>query len=98
MNVSAVYERVSGFVEKKVGDEMILVPLSNQVAQMSEVFTLNELGAFVLEQLNGTITLSEVVKQVINNYDVAEQTVISDVEDFVIVALSKGVIREVEQD
>lgn len=96
MDMTTVYERVPGFVEKKVGDEMILVPISNQVAQMSEVFTLNDLGAFLLDQLDGHISLGDLVNRVIINYDVDEQTVVSDVDDFVNVALVKGVIRVVQ--
>lgn len=97
MDMNTVYERMPGFVEKKVGDEMILVPISNQVAQMSEVFTLNDLGAFMLEQFDGHISMHDVVERVTNNYDVDEQTVVSDVDEFVTLALCKGVIRVVQQ-
>lgn len=92
MNVSAVYERVSGFVEKKVGDEMILVPISNQVAQMSEVFTLNELGAFVWQHIDGVKSMQDIVNEVLKLYESTEQIVISDVSDFVTGALNKGLI------
>ncbi len=92
MNVSAVYERVSGFVEKKVGDEMILVPISNQVAQMSEVFTLNELGAFIWQHIDGVKSMQDIVNEVLKLYESTEQIVISDVSDFVKGALNKGLI------
>lgn len=92
MILTEVYTKTTGFVEKQIGDETILVPLSNQVAQMSEVFTLNELGTFIWQHIDGIKSMQDIVNEVLKLYESTEQIVISDVSDFVTGALNKGLI------
>jgi methyltransferase-like protein len=92
MIFTEVYAKTTGFVEKQVGDETILVPLSNQVAQMSEVFTLNELGSFIWQHIDGVKNVQDIINEVLKNYDSTEQIVINDVVEFVKRALNKGLI------
>ena len=40
----------SKFVTRTVGDELVIVPLSGNVAQMNRLFTLNETGKFIWEK------------------------------------------------
>lgn len=95
MRLTDVYAKTPGFVEKQIGEDTILVPISNQVAQMSEVFTLNELGTFIWQRIDGNKNIQAIVDDVLNNYDATEQIVISDVSDFVTAALNKGVIVQI---
>ena len=92
MDMNVVYAKSEGFVEKQVGEELILVPISNQVANMKEVFTLNELGCFLWNHFDGITTIGKIIESIINQYDVDEHILISDVNDFVGVALNKRVI------
>ncbi len=92
MIFTEVYAKTTGFVEKQVGDETILVPISNQVAQMSEVFTLNELGSFIWQHIDGVKNVQDIINEVLKNYDSTEQIVITDVVEFVKRALNKGLI------
>lgn len=92
MIFTEVYAKTTGFVEKQVGDETILVPISNQVAQMSEVFTLNELGSFIWQHIDGVKNVQDIINEVLKNYDSTEQIVINDVLEFVKRALNKGLI------
>ena len=48
MNLQTLHELKSRFVARNVGNELILVPLTANVAQMNELFTLNETGKFRL--------------------------------------------------
>ena len=88
-----IFVKSEGIVEKRLGEELILVPLSDDIAKMSEVFTLNEVGAFIYNNLNGENTLSSVVEIVVNNFDIDKETAIHDVEAFIQVALEKKVIE-----
>ena len=42
MEIESLFQLKSKFVTREVGNELIVVPLSANVAQMNELFTLNE--------------------------------------------------------
>jgi len=50
-----LFMRNPDFIFRKVVNEIVLVPIHQDVADMESVYTLNELGAFVWEQLGQPI-------------------------------------------
>jgi hypothetical protein len=90
------YERATDYVEKKVGDELILVPLCNQVAQMSEVFTLNEVGACIWETLTKPKTMNDIVQQITEQFEVAADIAQTDIQAFINQAVAKNMIKELK--
>jgi len=92
------FEKSPNFVEKRVGDEMILVPLSQQVAQMSEVFTLNDVGAFIWDLIAIPHTLEQLVQQVVDHFEVASQIAQNDIVAFLDQAMAKNIVKEIKPD
>ena len=82
-------------VVRKVGKEMVIVPLVNSVADMTKVLTLNETGAAIIEALDGQRTISQVEEQLISVFDVQSDILAADLQNFINDALSKGIIEEV---
>lgn len=82
-------------VVRKVGNEMVIVPLVNSVADMTRVLTLNETGAAVIEALDGQRTISQVEAQLISVFDVESDILAADLQNFILDALAKGIIEEV---
>ena len=82
-------------VVRKVGNEMVIVPLVNSVADMTKVLTLNETGAAIIEALDGQRTISQVEAQLISVFDVQSDILAADLQNFINDALSKGIIEEV---
>jgi len=70
-------------VTRKTGNEYVLVPISNNIADMNSVFTLNETGAFLWEQIDGKKTISELVATLTNEYDIDSASAERDVFEFV---------------
>ncbi len=81
------------FVTRKVGDEMVLMPLVNSVADMTRVITLNETGAAILEALDGKNTLNQVVTQLFESYDVDKEQLKADIIHFIDEAIEKQLIE-----
>lgn len=67
---------------KMVGTDTVLVPLKENVAELSEMFTLNEVGSFVWEQLDHVDTLAELVNTVVAEFEVDAETAKADVTTF----------------
>lgn len=82
-------------VVRKVGNEMVIVPLVNSVADMTRVLTLNETGAAIIEALDGQRTISQVEAQLISAFDVESDILAADLQNFILDALAKGIIEEV---
>jgi hypothetical protein len=84
MDINEFYSRKSQFATRLVGKELIIVPLKGSVLDMNELFTLNEVGSFIWEQINGINTENDIVKAVSEEFDVDDQVSRKDVSDFLL--------------
>lgn len=81
-------------VIRKVGDEMVIVPLVNSVADMTRVLTLNETGTAIIEALNGQNTINQVEEQLLQQFDVERNVLSNDLQIFIDQALDKQIIEK----
>jgi Coenzyme PQQ synthesis protein D (PqqD) len=70
-------------VTRKTGNEYVLVPITNNIADMNSVYTLNETGAFIWEQIDGKRNVEDIIIQLTNEYDIDKQNAESDVFTFI---------------
>jgi hypothetical protein len=82
MDLKELYLKKSQFASRQVGEEMILVPLKSNVSDMNELFTLNEVGSFIWDQINENSTLEDIINAVLLEFDVDINTARKDVEQF----------------
>lgn len=75
-----------------MGDEMVMVPLTNKVADMTSVMTLNEVASDILNALEEPGSIEAVVSKLLDVYDVERATLEKDVEDFIRECVEKKVI------
>jgi len=82
INLENTYFRSPRIVARKTGDEYILVPVTNQIADMKSVYTLNATGAFIWEQLDGMKSIRDIISEVEEEFDVDGRTALEDVLSF----------------
>ena len=70
-------------VTRKTGSEYVLVPISNNIADMHSVFTLNETGAFIWEHIDGKLTVEEIINAVTKEYEIDYKNSSEDVFEFI---------------
>lgn len=70
-------------VTRKTGNEYVLVPVADNIADMNSVYTLNETGAFIWEQIDGKRTINEIVDLLTEEYETAKVIAEKDVMEFV---------------
>ena len=70
-------------VTRKTGDEYVLVPITNNIADMNSVYTLNETGAFIWEHINGKRSVEEIIEAITTEYDTDKKTAEADVFAFI---------------
>jgi len=70
-------------VTRKTGNEYVLVPITNNIADMHSVYTLNETGAFIWEQINGKRNVEEIIAVLTDEYDIDQKSAEADVFAFI---------------
>jgi len=90
------YKKVSEHIEKKVGDELVIVPVASAVAQMNKVFSLNEIGSYIYENLTDPLTEEDIVKMVTEEFDVEATVAQKDIKAFLKEAIKAKVIKELD--
>ena len=82
MEIESLFQLKSKFVTREVGNELIVVPLSANVAQMNELFTLNETAKVIWENLNEGINMSTLIQTITDTFDIDKYTAEKDIELF----------------
>lgn len=82
MEIQSLYKLKSKFVAREVGDELIIVPLSGNVAQMNAIFTLNETGKFIWNNATDTNSIDDLATQMTDTFNIDSQTARKDIETF----------------
>lgn len=82
MEIESLFQLKSKFVTREVGNELIVVPLSANVAQMNELFTLNETAKVIWENLNEGIDMSTLIQTITDTFDIDKYTAEKDIESF----------------
>lgn len=82
MNLETVLTKSPSMVTRKTGSEYVLVPVSDNIADMNSVYTLNETGAFLWELIDGRKSVKDLIESLINEYDADQETAKRDVFSF----------------
>lgn len=83
MNLKSIPSHSSSVVTRKTGNEYVLVPVTDNIADMDSVYTLNETGAFIWEQIDGKRDLESLIELLVSEYDTETETAKSDLLDFI---------------
>ena len=82
MNIKDLYKLKSRFVTRKVGIEVVVVPLVNNVAHMERLYTLNETAGFLWENLQEDSTAESLKTLLLENFEVDATIAERDVKNF----------------
>jgi hypothetical protein len=80
--LNSVVSHSPSIVTRKTGNEYVLVPVANNIADMDSVYTLNETGAFIWEQIDGKRTVGELIELLIQEYEIDSDLAGNDVFEF----------------
>lgn len=78
-DLKSVLSRSPSIVTRKTGNEYVLVPVANNIADMNSVYTLNETGAFIWELINGKKSVGDLIEALTEEYEIDRETATSDV-------------------
>jgi hypothetical protein len=81
--IDQVFHKNENFVFRQIDDETILVPIKDNLGDMGSIYNLNEVAAFIWEQLDGQKTLSDINEMLINEFVIPEGESRKDLIEFI---------------
>ena len=75
--------RNNDIVSRNIAGETILVPIRGNLADMQNIFTLNKIGAFIWERLDGKRPLSQIIGLLLDHFDVSSEEAENDILEFI---------------
>jgi methyltransferase-like protein len=82
-SLKSILSHSASIVTRKTGNEYVLVPITNDIADMNSVYTLNETGAYIWEQIDGVKNIEEIITALTEEYDIDKQNAETDVFVFI---------------
>ena len=73
----------SDFVMRNIAGENILVPTGEAAEKFNGMITMNEVSAFMWQNIDEVESKEDLVKMVLNEFEVDEETATRDVENFI---------------
>lgn len=83
-----------GFMLRKVGDRTVVVAVGKAAEEFNGLITLNESGAFLWEELSKGISYDDLLKKMLETYDVTEMTARAGLDRFIETARGAGLIND----
>lgn len=92
--MQATFTKTDNVVERKVRDNLILVPMKTGPARLDALYTLNETAAFIWDSITPGITEEELVTRLVEKYEVSEESAQQDVRRVLERLKAIGAIQE----
>jgi len=83
-----------GFILREVGGQPVVVAVGAASQYFNGMVRLNATSEFLFEKLQKDISEDELVKAVVEKYEVDEETARKDVQSFVETLVKLGIIEE----
>jgi len=89
MNFESVFIQNSKCPVRAIGDGLVIMAPSGDTTH-----SLEDIGAFIWNQIDGQCTLQDVLKAIIDDYDIDENTAREDLTNFITQMQTAGLILD----
>ncbi|WP_242865685.1 PqqD family protein [Desulfosporosinus sp. HMP52] len=83
----------NGFLCREVAGQWVVVPLGERVVEFNGIMTLSESGALLWRNMDSEVDEEDLVKLVLSEYIIDEDTAREDVREFVVSLKENGLIE-----
>ena len=91
--VAVSFRKKGEFVTRSIADEIVVVPVRGQVGDLDAIYNLNEVGAFIWEQIDGRKSVTQVVEAVRAEFEVALEQAEKETSEFIAALEAAGMIE-----
>ena len=86
------------FVLCEMGDDYILMPTEKTALDFNSMIVMNEVGASIWKMLQNEVTVEELVKGILDEYDVEEEIAREDIQEFLDNLVNNKILTKGEID
>ncbi|MDX9773088.1 MAG: PqqD family protein [Bacteroidales bacterium] len=80
--LSSIPAHSQSVVFRRINDEFLLIPLTDNIADMDSLYRLTETGAFIWELIDGKRAISDITAKIVEEFDVERSIAEKDALDF----------------
>lgn len=82
-----------GYILREVAGSHVVLPLGEATIDFNGMASLNDTGLFLFQKMQEDVTEDELVKALLDRYDIDEESARKDVENFVNKIKGAGIIE-----
>ena len=80
-SLKTIYRKNPDVVSRNIAGETVLVPISEKTQTAGRLFTLNEVGAFIWECIDGEESVGGILGRIVDRYDVGVESATADLDE-----------------
>ncbi len=80
--ISDIVQNKNKFISRNTGDELLLIPLKDNVVDFNQYLTLNDVAAFIWENLDSTDDMMSLSSKVCMEFDANEADIQEDIKSY----------------
>jgi hypothetical protein len=84
----------SGYILREIMGQNVIIPIGERVIDFKGMMMPNDTGSFIWKQLISDITYEQLLKSILDEYEIDGDTAKADLDDFLAEARKNGVIEE----
>lgn len=81
--IDKCYKKNPNIVSRMIADECILVPIRHDVENLGSIYTLNEVGAFIWNSIDGKKKVKEIKEILIEEFEANPEQIEIDLIEFI---------------
>ena len=82
LRLNEIPRKSPDIIARRTGDEYVLVPVTDNIADMTSMYTLNETGAFIWDMIDGVMTAEDIARALALEYNTDLEITRGDVEQY----------------
>lgn len=95
LSIESVYQKNPNMVARSIIDEVVLIPIRSNAADLESIYALNDTAAFAWELFDGQHTLAEISDRITNDFEVDQAQARADLADLVAQLIQIGAVLKV---
>ena len=92
-DLTKCFLKESDFATRSILGETIIVPIKGGVGDLNSIYVLNELGTQIWELIDGNSTITRIIEEICEAYDVGPEEAERDTMEFLSSLEASGLIR-----
>lgn len=86
------------FVLREIAGDYIIIPIGKTALEFNGLITVNEVGVTIWNMLQEEVTFDQLVQGILDEYDVEEDVVREDIQEFLDALAKDGILVKDEED